>query len=330
MKDEAKRERVIELRNNGMTYNEIAKAMNMKNSSWVCQVCRGSGCGGTDSWKLKKHEAMREYKAQGHTHKEVADKFGISEAYSQVVCKGIAPQKDRPQEYRNAYSGIDKDVLGRKLVEERAPDFDYVGGYTTSDGFVDIRCKACGVVLHKSCVTIRHRKTSCENCKRIVAEKAKQEKEQQLKIQADKRELARIGKKRVKQLSFSICKGCGCLFYSERIGVSYCSDSCVKRVHNAIAKDKRLKKLSNRIIDKGITLKRLFEKSEGVCALCGGRCSWGDHYMTDNGAFVAGATYPSIDHIIPISKGGLHEWSNIQLAHFYCNTLKGNNTTPPV
>lgn len=31
----------------------------------------------------------------------------------------------------------------------------------------------------------------------------------------------------------------------------------------------------------------------------------------------------SIDHIIPISKGGKHEWENVQLAHLSCNKSKG-------
>lgn len=33
---------------------------------------------------------------------------------------------------------------------------------------------------------------------------------------------------------------------------------------------------------------------------------------------------PSLDHIIPLSKGGTHEPANCQLAHFICNSRKGN------
>ena len=29
-------------------------------------------------------------------------------------------------------------------------------------------------------------------------------------------------------------------------------------------------------------------------------------------------------HVIPISKGGMHSWDNVKLAHHYCNTLKSN------
>lgn len=32
---------------------------------------------------------------------------------------------------------------------------------------------------------------------------------------------------------------------------------------------------------------------------------------------------PSHDHIVPIAKGGLHEQSNVQWTHLYCNMLKG-------
>ena len=33
---------------------------------------------------------------------------------------------------------------------------------------------------------------------------------------------------------------------------------------------------------------------------------------------------PSLDHIIPVSKGGTHTWNNVQLAHYICNSLRGN------
>ena len=33
---------------------------------------------------------------------------------------------------------------------------------------------------------------------------------------------------------------------------------------------------------------------------------------------------PSIDHIIPLSRGGEHNWSNVQIAHIGCNIKKGN------
>lgn len=37
---------------------------------------------------------------------------------------------------------------------------------------------------------------------------------------------------------------------------------------------------------------------------------------------------PSLDHIIPISRGGDHLYGNVQCAHFLCNSLKGNRLDP--
>ncbi|WP_354180180.1 HNH endonuclease [Arthrobacter sp. UYP6] len=36
---------------------------------------------------------------------------------------------------------------------------------------------------------------------------------------------------------------------------------------------------------------------------------------------------PSLDHIIPLNKGGHHLYSNIQAAHFVCNSAKGDRLT---
>lgn len=33
---------------------------------------------------------------------------------------------------------------------------------------------------------------------------------------------------------------------------------------------------------------------------------------------------PSLDHVIPMSKGGAHSYANTQLAHWLCNVTKGN------
>ena len=36
---------------------------------------------------------------------------------------------------------------------------------------------------------------------------------------------------------------------------------------------------------------------------------------------------PSVDHIVPISKGGDNVLENIQLAHLRCNVIKSNRAT---
>lgn len=77
--------------------------------------------------------------------------------------------------------------------------------------------------------------------------------------------------------------------------------------------------------DTDITLQKVYERDKGVCKLCGELCDWND-IEHKNGYAVVGSNYPSIDHIIPISKNGSHTWDNVQLAHFRCNSVKQDKT----
>ena len=78
--------------------------------------------------------------------------------------------------------------------------------------------------------------------------------------------------------------------------------------------------------DSSINLEKLYNRDKGICALCGGYCDYND-FIFIGGTFIAGYTYPSIDHIKPLSKGGAHTWDNVQLAHKYCNSIKSDKET---
>lgn len=75
------------------------------------------------------------------------------------------------------------------------------------------------------------------------------------------------------------------------------------------------------MVDKDITVEGLFRRDKGICYLCGRECSFDDYVIRD-GVFIAGDWYPSIDHVIPLSKGGVHSWDNVKLAHRRCNLIK--------
>ena len=77
-------------------------------------------------------------------------------------------------------------------------------------------------------------------------------------------------------------------------------------------------------MDRDITLQKLFNKYDGICYLCGKECDFNDKVITEEGYTIVGKTYPSIEHIIPISKNGLHSWDNVNLAHHYCNSIKSD------
>lgn len=59
----------------------------------------------------------------------------------------------------------------------------------------------------------------------------------------------------------------------------------------------------------GLTKHRLFSRDRHVCAYCGA-------HMHDADL--------TVEHILPVSRGGRHEWTNVVTACRSCNTRKGN------
>ena len=72
--------------------------------------------------------------------------------------------------------------------------------------------------------------------------------------------------------------------------------------------------------DPSVSLKRLIERDGLRCAICGEMCDLNDHSWSK----YSGPMHPSIDHIIPMCKGGGHTWTNVQVAHIICNREKGD------
>lgn len=326
--DKRKRLAVIDYVKAGISYEETAKLVGFS-TGYVKLICYKNGIRQIQDSKEKRNEEMRAYKAQGHTMKEVAERFGVSQQIAQAACKGIAPQKSRPQEYKNGWDEERQIANAIRTIAERAPMFEYAGGYTGSDGFVDLRCKTCGAVIRKSYVSIRHGRVQCENCLRIAAEEKAKQEDIRRKIDADRKAWKEAGKRKAEQLSFVACECCGSPFFpANRSNTAYCSDECRRKAANTVSKDKRLRRISKVLVDKDIDLNDLFKRDNGVCAICGKRCRWDDSSTRDDGTFLAFGDYPSIDHIVPLSRGGKHAWNNVQLACRSCNSKKGNRVCP--
>ena len=117
------------------------------------------------------------------------------------------------------------------------------------------------------------------------------------------------------------CENCGATFLSDPTHArKYCSKMCAN-ANKRKGKDKRIP--SDRRID-NINLKKLFKRDGGKCYLCGGDCNWSDWRTARSGAKYPGDTYPTIDHILPVSKGGCDSWDNVRLAHWICNLQKSD------
>jgi 5-methylcytosine-specific restriction endonuclease McrA len=59
----------------------------------------------------------------------------------------------------------------------------------------------------------------------------------------------------------------------------------------------------------------VFERDDWICGLCDG--------PIDPSAAYPDPMSPSLDHVVPVSRGGVHSRANCQAAHLVCNIRKG-------
>ena len=201
------------------------------------------------------------------------------------------------------------------------------------DNKVIMRCKACNEALKRNTKLVWQRGITCNACKKhqtIEKQREKQNLLNEIRTQRAvlRKLITRLEKAKRKysdKANKTITKECACCgkeFKTTRTAQVYCCKQCANKAQNKVHELKRERHIKNNgLIDKDITLLKLFEREKGICYLCGCECDYNDCETTDN-VFIVGKTYPSIDHIIPISKGGTHSWDNVKLAHVSCNSKK--------
>ena len=113
------------------------------------------------------------------------------------------------------------------------------------------------------------------------------------------------------------CKYCGKDFITTRSNATYCTNDCRKRFQwrrREALRDQRIK--VNGEVHWDITLEKLVKRDKNICYLCNEEVHMDKHYNHN--------MYGSIDHVIPLAKGGTHTWNNIKLAHRICNSIKAD------
>ena len=148
--------------------------------------------------------------------------------------------------------------------------------------------------------------------RKMIAEQ-KEQRLARLEIEAKARRIARTKTK--------VCKWCGDEFTTDIPHKLTCSDTC-RRKRSYKKRDKRIN--SDNTVDYDITLPKLYKRDLGICYLCHSKTDPTDivRYPTH---VIAGPHYPSVEHVIPISKGGLHAWDNVKLACKQCNSTKSDS-----
>lgn len=273
-------------------------------------------------------ESIIKLRKEGNSYNAIANKMNISYDTVRHVCRkhGLTGFSSK---------GLNQSLLDRELSfvsrfnERFGGKFEYAGGFNGSENPVNVKCKVCKGVFERNARMLRNPKPiKCTNC----LEKAKNArefiKEETVKIKNEINiMLSEINEREKLRYNYklNICKECDEIFESSRIRV-YCSSNCSNRFTRRLKDAKRRKAKSSNGIAEDITLDRLINRDHNTCHICKLKCDRDDHKVTVEGYFIAGYDYPSIDHVIPISKGGTHTWSNVKLAHFYCNTIKGDST----
>ena len=266
-------------------------------------------------------EAMKAYKAEGHTNREVADKFNTNYETTKVVCRGIAHQRQRVKQ-----SGIES--FTKRFNRKFGKSVEIVGEYKGIDKRITVKCITCGHVWEWPCGNLRKGLScDCPKCKEIERQEklaieieAKQKRQKQRLEENKRKKLAKEKERKEReQAKWHDCPVCG----KRTNRKVYCSDVCARKHYDAIKDVRRRERIEQQLVDKDISLDKLIERDNNICWLCGLVCDKTDYTYKGN-AFVAGNFYPSIDHVKPLSKGGLHSWNNVKLAHFRCNSIKGN------
>lgn len=93
----------------------------------------------------------------------------------------------------------------------------------------------------------------------------------------------------------------------------FCSERCMEKYHSRIYKKQRKQQMRSAWVEP-VTFDAVYYRSNGVCGICGLPVSY-DKSPSDIWA-------ATIDHIVPLPRGGKHELSNCQLAHRLCNSTK--------
>lgn len=114
-----------------------------------------------------------------------------------------------------------------------------------------------------------------------------------------------------------ICWNCGAQWASYKLRHS-CSDECsailkkAKAMRNGGGHRKRAKHYGG-VWNPGITALSVFQESRWICQICLGPVDPRES---------TGLWMPTLDHIIPMARGGDHSRENLQLAHMICNAYK--------
>ena len=213
----------------------------------------------------------------------------------------------------------------KKVQEVLGGRFELVSRIEREDGLepqLIIKCKTCGSEKKISSVSLRSKVGQVVHCSECQMQETRERQEAKREHEQWQKHIKKTSKrlKVARQLSFDLCE-CGSALAD---GKRFCENCSKIHKRQSERRKEHKRRLKTQGFDKAITLEELYERDKGVCYLCHKTCDWGD-FQKINGAFVVGGSYPTVEHLIPLCKGGTHTWDNVKLACHSCNTKKGRS-----
>lgn len=115
------------------------------------------------------------------------------------------------------------------------------------------------------------------------------------------------------------CIRCGSCFIADRDQFSNHTDlTCSEACSRYLAKARRRAREREAFVE-DVHPWRVFERDEWICRLC--------TLPLERDAVVPHPLAPTVDHVVPLARGGQHSMANVQAAHFRCNSLKRDTLT---
>jgi len=121
-------------------------------------------------------------------------------------------------------------------------------------------------------------------------------------------------KPRLARFSAGMCIRCGAWFIRDRMACDNLTSRCCSAVCNS-RYHKSLRRVRKRGAYKArVSARYIYERDGWRCQLC--------RKKVDRRKMVPHPMAPTLDHIVPLAKGGTHEPANVWTAHYLCNCRK--------